>query len=596
MKEKEIGKSTLKKILIVDDTPDNLRVLSAMLTEKGYKVGKALNGKMALMASQNLLPDLILLDINMPEMDGYQVCERLKSNPKTWEIPVIFVSALDDVMDKVKAFEVGGVDYITKPFQGAEVMSRIENQLKLRALQLSLEEKNIALESEIEQREATQIALEASESRNLALLNAIPDLMLRLNSAGIVLDYHNSLDHPNNTSSYQAILDPICKDALIGKPIAEIFSEDLSFWLLTYLERTLTSGEIQTGEVLQPFADQWYAYEARFVKSGEQEVLTIIRDVSERKQAEAEKLKVEVILRNQKQELEQALEELKLTQAQLVQNETMVGLGQLAAGMAHEINNPISSIYGNLTYINQYVQDLLNLIDCYQAECSPPAKIEEMIEEIDLDFLRDDTKKLLNSMWTGANRIREIILSLRNFARLDEAEIKPVNLHEGLDSTLFLLENRLRENPNRRAIQVSKNYGKLPQVTCYPGQLNQVFFHLLTNAIDALEERVKQQQLEQGLTSIIEFYPQIKIDTHLTSQERVLIRITDNGIGIPKSAHSRLFQPFFTTKAPGSGTGLGLSISHQIVVQRHQGQLIYANIAEGGSEFTLEIPVTPPGV
>ncbi len=450
----EPDKTYKANILVVDDTPDNLRLLTAMLNEQGYKVRKALNGQMALTACQIVLPDLILLDINMPEMNGYEVGQQLKADEKTREVPVIFISALDDMLDKVKAFDAGGADYITKPFQRGEVLSRIESQLKLRFLQLKLQEKNA--------------------------------------------------------------------------------------------------------------------------------------------------------------QLERALAELKAAQIKIIQNEKMAALGQLVAGIDHEINTPISFIYGNLTDASEYLQDLVNILLLYQEEYPNPAPIiQEKIHKLDLNFLKEDAPNLMGAMRRGAERIRQLVVSLRNFSKLDEAEMKPVDIHEGIDSTLLILQHRLGETETRPAITVIKEYGKLPLVTCYASQLNQVFMHLLNNAIDALEDGHGAWGMGHGEKDVPR--PTIWIRTSVGNGDslmehrgeeksslpnaqspmpnpHVVIRIADNGPGISTAKLSRLFDPFFTPKKVGSGAGLGLSISYQIVVQQHKGQLTYSSSPGQGAEFTIEIP------
>ena len=281
-------------------------------------------------------------------------------------------------------------------------------------------------------------------------------------------------------------------------------------------------------------------------------------------------------------ELENTLHELKQAQAHLVQTEKMSALGQMVAGVAHEINNPVSFIYGNLVHVNNYTQDLFRLIQVYQnALPNPPDTIQEVIDEIELNFIEEDLNKTFSSMQTGAKRIKEIVLSLRNFSRLDEADFKEADIHEGIDSTLMILEYRLKAQPYRPEIQVIKQYDKLPLIKCYAGQLNQVFTNLLFNAIDALEEAISQNR---------DIIPTITISTYIT-ENIISISIIDNGKGIDESIQSKLFDPFFTTKPVGKGTGLGLSISYQIVVEKHCGRLWCDSIAGKGTKFVIEIPI-----
>jgi len=290
-------------------------------------------------------------------------------------------------------------------------------------------------------------------------------------------------------------------------------------------------------------------------------------------------------LQAQNTQLQQTLNELKKAQAQLVQKEKMLGLGQLAAGMAHEINNSIGFVSSNLEPASEYIQDLLNLINLYQQEYpNPSISIQEAIQEIDLDFLSLDIKKIMGSMQTGAERISTMILALRIFSRLNESDIKAVDIHEGLDSTLLLLQHRLRKERKCPEIKVIKQYGNLPLVTCYASQLNQVFFNLLNNAIDAIDSG-----LEKGITELSS--PTIWINTELTAYKTVKIQIKDNGIGIDEKVRSRLFNPFFTTKPVGQGSGLGLVTSYEIVVEKHKGELRCNSLPGEGAEFTIEIPV-----
>jgi PAS domain S-box-containing protein len=309
-------------------------------------------------------------------------------------------------------------------------------------------------------------------------------------------------------------------------------------------------------------------------------ILAVSEDITERKVASDALVASEELLKHKATQLEITLWELKQTQAQLIQSEKMSALGQLVAGVAHEINNPVNFIYGNLIYASDYIGDLLDLCKSYQQEYpDPSASLVSQMEEIDYKYIVTDLPLMLSSMKVGTDRIREIVLSLRSFSRLDEADMKAVNIHEGLDSTLLILKSRLKTKAGLE-IKVIKNYGDLPQVECYPGQLNQVFMNILSNAIDALETKLGIQ-------------PMIEIRTELKEQ-RVLIAIADNGIGIPEAIQKQIFDPFFTTKPVGQGTGLGLLISYQIVVHKHKGSLNFTSLY-GETEFWIEIPLVQEG-
>lgn len=444
-------------ILIVDDKADNLRLLSRMLGQRGYEVRSAISGSAALMAVRALPPDLILLDINMPAMNGYQVCEELKACEQTGAIPIIFLSALSDTADKVKAFQIGGADYITKPFQVEEVLARVENQLTLRRMQLQLQHSNQKLMQEVQQRKRAQDILQDSETA----------------------------------------------------------------------------------------------------------------------------------LRQRTQEMEAALEELHLTQMQLVQSEKMSSLGQLVAGVAHEINNPINFIHGNLRPARDYAEHLLMLIQAYQKSAPTPPELQAQMDSIDLEFVKQDLPQLLESMQVGIDRIMGIVRSLRTFSRLDEADIKTVDLHDGLDSTLMILSNRIKQDDTSDGVAIVKCYGDLPRVECYPGQLNQVFMNILTNALDAIEDE-NSQRLAQGRSPLP---GQVTISTWMTEAQTVHIGILDNGPGMPDSVQQRLFDPFFTTKPIGRGTGLGMSISYRIITERHRGTLTCTSTLGQGTEFVITIPL-----
>ena len=289
-------------------------------------------------------------------------------------------------------------------------------------------------------------------------------------------------------------------------------------------------------------------------------------------------------LEEQTKELRLALKTLQQTQAQLIQTEKMSSLGQLVAGVAHEINNPVNFIYGNLTYAGEYSQKLVNLIKLYQSHLTnPDSEIQNLIEEIDLEYLIEDLPNLLSSMKIGAERIREIVLTLRNFSRHDEAKMKPVKIHQGIDSSVLILQHRLKGTHQYPTIQLNKEYGDLPRVQCYAGELNQVFLNIISNAIDALQTPTFDTPDSCRL-------PTITISTQLITSNWVRISIKDNGPGMTPEVKARVFDPFFTTKPVGKGTGLGLSISYQIVVEKHRGVLRCISEPGQGTEFQIEIP------
>ncbi|TVR15110.1 MAG: PAS domain S-box protein [Phormidium sp. GEM2.Bin31] len=289
------------------------------------------------------------------------------------------------------------------------------------------------------------------------------------------------------------------------------------------------------------------------------------------------------------QTLSDTLDELRQTQRQLVQTEKMSSLGQLVAGIAHEINNPVNFIYGNLVHAKEYTEDILGLLDLYQQHYSEPAsEISEEADSIDLEFLLDDLPQLLSSMMVGANRVKEIVSSLRNFSRLDEVEMKRSDLHEGLDSTLVILQNRIKAKPSRPEIVIDKHYDDLPKVECFTGQMNQVFMNIVSNAIDALEDRDNHRSYQE-----VEAEPsRLTLTTIRNADDTVTIRIADNASGVPESVRQQIFKPFFTTKPVGKGTGLGLSISYQIIVEKHRGTLECRSTLGEGTEFLITIPIS----
>ena len=426
-------------ILVVDDTPANLAILSEALNDADFEVAIATDGELAISQAKLSLPSLILLDVMMPGMDGFETCRRLKGSKVTKNIPIIFMTALSDSIDKVKGLSLGAVDYVTKPFQEAELIARVRTQLKL---------------------------------------------------------YH----------------------------------------LTEHLEHQVAE---RTAEV------------------------------------------------------QQALQQLQLSQVQLVQSEKMAALGKLVAGVAHEINNPLNFIHANLNHMEEYIQIFLNFIELYQKNYPNPVDdIQEQAEDVNLSFIRSDVIKILASMKIGTKRIREIVLSLRNFSRIDEAEFKAVDIHEGIESTLIILQHRFKVQPKGPEIQLIREYDKLPLVECYSGLLNQVFMNILANAIDSLEEanaKLADQQIQDRPNKII-------IRTSIIDTESVQIMVIDNGCGIPENIRPYIFDPFFTTKPVGKGTGMGLSISYQIITEKHKGQLKCFSEVGQETKFVIQIPIHQSGL
>ncbi|MCW5318004.1 response regulator [Nostoc sp. KVJ3] len=464
-------------ILIVDDNPNNLEVLSETLMDTGWEILIAVNGEGAIAQAEYACPDIILLDVMMPGIDGFTACQRLKLNPVTCDIPIIFMTALSETVDKVKGLSLGAVDYITKPFEHEEVVARIKTHLQIRNLTKQLQSHNQQLKQEIADRLAVETKLQK---------------------------------------------------------------------LTQELEQRVEERTFQ---------------------------------------------------------LSQALDNFQQAQVRLVQQEKMSTLGELVAGIAHEINNPVNFILGNLNHASEYTQNFIDLFKLYQQYYpNPEREIQQKIDEIDIDFLMQDSPQIMSSMYKGTKRLAQMIHSLRHFSRRDDSVVQPIDIHEGIDSTLLILQYRLKANSERSEIQIIKDYGTLPPIECFPGPLNQVFMNLFANAIDAIEESFVTRSNsianfpEIAASNIhllsVENKGQITIRTALHQQSSVVvIKIADNGIGMTEEVKQRLSEPMFTTKPVGKGTGLGLSISRQIIEEKHGGTLSFVSEPRQGTEFCIEIPL-----
>ncbi len=440
---------------------------------------------------------------------------------------------------------------------------------------------------DITEQKRTEAALRENEDTLRGILQNMPVMMDAFDENGSIITWNSECERVTGYSASEIIGNPNAMELLYADPVYR--EQMLQTW--AQLGNNYRNWEwkvwCKDGTIKTVI---WSNLSGQFPVAGWTN-WGIAIDISDRKQAELQLQASENCLRQQTQELTNTLKELQRTQSQLVQSEKMSSLGQLVAGVAHEINNPVNFIYGNLSYADEYVSELLDLLELYQQEyLTPTATIQAKIKTIDLDFLLEDLPKLLNSMKVGAERIQAIVASLRTFSRMDEAEVKAVDIHEGIDSTLMILQSRLKGTHERDAISVVKNYGDLPLIECYAGQLNQVFMNILSNAIDALEEGI---ELGARKTSDREpDAPLIQIRTELLISNRLLIAIADNGSGIPDDVQKRLFDPFFTTKEVGKGTGMGLSISYQIVTEKHGGSLECVSATGQGAEFRIEIPIS----
>lgn len=538
------------KILIVDDLALTRRQLWDILTDAGYQVLQADSGAKALEIVSSFIPDLILLDVVMPEMDGFQTCKEIKAIPTLTEVPVIFISALDETSSKVKGFYAGGVDYISKPFEKEEILARVRTHLSMRQLQISLRNSNAKMEERVHQRTAELIAKHEQLSnlfqqvRHAKIqweqtMDCIDDIVMLVGADGALIRCNKALLQFAGVDGYQDLLglDWLKLLASCGLDLARL---------------TNRSQELYHEASGRWFTVKWYNYADKLGAVIALHDMTAIKKVS--------------------QELTKAYDELKSTHRRLVQQEKMASIGQLAAGVAHEINNPMGFISSNLETLGKYadrLQQFMSVQDEVLKGVTDRESVEMLAEarkKLKIDYLLADIPALLAESNDGALRVRTIVQNLKGFSRSDLPEMEFANINECIDRAVNIAWNELKYK-----VTLKKDYGELPTVNCYPQQLGQVFLNFLVNAAHAIEQ--------QGEVTI----------TTREEEGIVSIYVTDTGCGISPENLNRIFEPFFTTKEVGTGTGLGLAISYEII-QSHGGTIDVESEVGKGTTFTVRLP------
>jgi len=559
MRPTAVSAQPASTILIIDDTPANVGLLVDYLEDNGFRIVVAQDGMEGIKRAEFAQPDLILLDVMMPGMDGFETCARLKASERTADIPVMFMTALTESGEKVNAFGVGAVDYVTKPFQIEEVLARVRTHLSLRALRRELEQQNRKLQQEIAVRLQTESALRLTQfsvdHATVAVFWLKPDGGFSYaNDAGCRLARY----------SRDELLGLHMYDIEVGVT-ADTWAHNWAYIKERRSYTIETRVRVKGGAVLPLEATVNY-----LEFGGVEYAIAYVRDISERKRAEQ-------TLSESYQKLKESNRKLEEMYQQLLQSEKLASIGQLAAGVAHEINNPIGFVNANLEMLREYVAGLLQLVALYEraedllaAHPDLLEQIEQLRSRIDLDHLRADVTDLLDESLDGVQRVRRIVQDLKDFSRVGEVEWQNFDLHAALDSTLNIVRSEIK-----RKAEVTREYGTLPAIEGVPAQLNQVFLNLLINACQAIEQdgRIVVRTGREG--------------------DWVWVEVEDNGCGIPADNMTRIFEPFFTTKPVGTGTGLGLSLSYGIVTQ-HGGRIEISSQLGAGSTFRVWLPMRSP--
>ncbi|GLT21154.1 hypothetical protein GCM10007933_06060 [Zoogloea oryzae] len=540
-------------ILVVDDSRINLKGVSRML-EGHFNVLTAESGPVALgIAAADPRPDLILLDVMMPEMDGYEVIQRLRASPVTRDIPVIFVTARVNDEDEQHGLSLGAADYITKPLRAAILLARVKSHLKLKQAQDELRTQNETLESRVMERTETLGAILDSADQLIAMIT--PDgALMAINRIGA--EFFGSTPA-----------------RLSGQNLFDLLPPEFGIRLADQIAEVLASG--RSSEIDAANRGRIFHVTVYPVPGNPPRVVVYANDVTDKVAAEIE-------LRREREQLAQSLahqrelnRKLEDAQNQLLQSEKMASLGQLAAGVAHELNNPIGFVRSNVTTLEGYLTGIFEILRAYddKAAAALPApdaaELAALKKQKDFDFVHEDIFQLLSESKDGLTRVQDIVQNLKDFSRVGGAGWGWADLHACIDSTLNIIWNEIKYK-----CTVVKNYDPaLPQVYCIASQLNQVFMNLLVNAAHAIPEK-----------------GEIVITTEHDATGTVRIHVSDNGVGIPEENFAHLFEPFFTTKPIGKGTGLGLSIAYGII-GKHHGTIDVASTVGKGTTFTVTLPV-----